>query len=194
MTARRAETGFTLLELLVALVVFSFVLLILREGFDAATRVFEHQRATLAAQDDLDATDRLLRRIIAAADPGSGHEGPFFIGGAHGLTWRGAPPAALDDRPDARATMQVLLDREHRVVLVWSPYRHVIEQQAAPRATPLLVDVAALECQYYADGQWRSTWYGTSLPELVRLRIVFPAGSDRHWPDIVIAPGLDAMP
>ena len=132
MTARRAESGFTLLELLVALVVFSLVLFVLHQGFDAATRVFERQRVMLSSQDDLYAADRLLRQIVATADPGNGRDGPVFTGGPHGLSWRGTPPAALDNRPDARATMQVSLDRNGHIVLIWAPYRHVIEPAAAP--------------------------------------------------------------
>lgn len=194
MTARRTESGFTLLELLVALVVFSLVLFVLHQGFDAATRVFERQRVMLSSQDDLYAADRLLRQIVATADPGNGRDGPVFTGGPHGLSWRGTPPAALDNRPDARATMQVSLDRNGHIVLIWAPYRHVIEPAAAPRASRLLSGVAGFDCQYYAAGQWRSTWYGTGLPELVRLRLIFPADTPRRWPDIVIAPRLEAMP
>jgi len=215
MSSRRHEGGFTLLELLVALVVFSLVLLALREGFDAATRIFERQRVSLSRQDDLDAVDRLLRQILAHADPGSGRDGPLFVGGSHGLAFRGILPRSLGvgsvahaslSMPE-RATMRISLDQAHDLVLIWSPYRHVTEPVPAPDTRILLHNVTGLDCHYYSAGHWSPTWYGNTLPELIKLRLVFAddrtSSSDtmtgaetdgRHWPDIVIAPLLDALP
>ena len=33
---------------------------------------------------------------------------------------------------------------------------------------------------------WASAWAGNDLPLLIRLRVVFPPGDGRHWPDIVV--------
>lgn len=191
---RHSEAGFTLLEMLLALVVFSIVMLVLRQGFDAATRVFEKQRTSLSAQGDLGAVDRFLRQMIATADPGAGQDGPLFVGRPHGLVLRGPTPRALDDRPDARADMRLSVDEAHRLVLIWTPHRHVIEPAPPPRTRLLLEGLTGLDCSYYSDGHWNTTWYGNKLPRLVRLRLHFAAGDPRHWPDIVAAPLLDPMP
>ncbi|NVN05646.1 prepilin-type N-terminal cleavage/methylation domain-containing protein [Asaia spathodeae] len=191
---RQKEAGFTLLEMLIALVVFSIVMLVLRQGFDAATRVFEKQRTSLSAQGDLGAVDRFLRQLIATADPGAGQEGPLFVGRAHGLVLRGPTPHALDDSPEARADMRLSVDEAHRLVLIWTHHRHVIEPTPPPRTRILLEGLTGLDCSYYSDGHWNTTWYGNKLPQLVRLRLHFAEGDPRHWPDIVAAPLLDPMP
>ena len=38
---------------------------------------------------------------------------------------------------------------------------------------------------------WQSDWSGRrALPDLIRIRIGFPAGSNRYWPDLVVAPRI----
>ncbi|MDR6183003.1 prepilin-type N-terminal cleavage/methylation domain-containing protein [Asaia bogorensis] len=200
MTPRRDEVaGFTLLELLIALVVFSLVLLVLRQGFDAATRFFEQQRQTLAAQDDLDAVDRFVRQVVTSADAGNGREGPLLVGTNHRLTWRGPVPHALQTQAEVisgggRANMALFVDDTHRLVLQWSAYRHVIEPPTPVEQRVLLSGLEGVEWHYYASGHWSPTWYGNTLPELVRLRLVFAPGDARHWPDIVVAPRLNPLP
>jgi len=190
----QSEQGFTLLEMLIALAVFALLLVVLRQGFDAATRVFERQRMALSAQGDLGSLDRLLRQILAHADPGNTEAGPLFVGQAHGLVLRGPAPRALDDRPDSRADLRLSVAEDHRLVLIWTPHRHVIEPAPPPRTRLLLEGLTALDCSYYSDGHWNTTWYGNKLPQLVRLRLIFAKRDPRHWPDIVVAPLLDPRP
>ncbi|GAA4477721.1 prepilin-type N-terminal cleavage/methylation domain-containing protein [Gluconacetobacter asukensis] len=188
------QAGFTLLEILIALVVFSLVLLVLQQGFQTATMLFERQHGMLASQAELGAVDRLLRGLITRADPGAGREGPLFVGQAHGLVLRGALPMALGNQPDAQADIRLSVDSSHRLLLIWIPYRHVIESAAGERQQTLLTNVTDLDCSYFSNGHWNTTWDGDHLPALVRIRIRFPDGDPRHWPDIVAAPFLDPMP
>ncbi|MBB2205318.1 prepilin-type N-terminal cleavage/methylation domain-containing protein [Gluconacetobacter takamatsuzukensis] len=195
MTGRpHPQAGFTLLEILIALMVFSLVLLVLQQGFQTATMLFERQHGLLASQAELGAVDRLLRGLVTRADPGAGREGPLFVGQAHGLVLRGALPLALNDRPGAQADIRLSVDAHHRLLLAWHPYRHVIEPPAPARQQMLLTNVADLDCTYFSNGHWNTTWDADHLPTLVRLRIRFPDGDPRHWPDIVASPQLDPMP
>jgi general secretion pathway protein J len=197
--------GFTLVEILVSLVVFSLVLLALERGFQAATLVFERQRGLLAAQAELGALDRFLRGVIQYADAGGARSGPVFVGRAHGFALRGPLPQALAEAPaHARdpapgsdttvADMRLSVDGGHRLVLLWTAYRHVTEASPPPRQEVLLSGVQDIDCSYYSAGHWNDGWYGNGLPALVRVRIVFPAGDRRRWPDIVAAPLTEPMP
>lgn len=192
--APRQEAGFTLLEILIALVVFSLVLLVLQQGFRTATMLFERQHGLLASQAELGAVDRLLRGLVSHADPGAGREGPLFIGQAHGLVLRSTLPIALGGQPDTQADIRLSVDGRHRLLLIWLPYRHVIAPPAPERQQMLLPNVADLECAYFSNGHWNTTWEADHLPLLVRIRIRFPNGDPRHWPDIVASPLLDPMP
>ncbi|MFT8776786.1 MAG: prepilin-type N-terminal cleavage/methylation domain-containing protein [Gluconacetobacter liquefaciens] len=194
MTVLRRQAGFTLLEILIALVVFSLVLLVLRQGFRTATMLFERQHVLLASQAELGAVDRLLRGLVKRADPGAGREGPLFVGQSHGLVLRGTLPIALSGQPDIQADIRLSVDDRHRLLLIWLPYRHVIAPPAQERKQTLLTNVADLECTYFSNGHWNTTWEADRLPILVRIRIRFPDGDPRRWPDIVASPVLDPMP
>ncbi|CAP54428.1 PulJ/GspJ family protein [Gluconacetobacter diazotrophicus] len=193
------QQGFTLVEILVALVVFSLVLLALERGFQAATLVFERQRGLLAAQAELGAVDRFLRALVQYADAGGARTGPVFVGRAHGFVLRGPLPQALGvpggtEHLGQRADFRLSVDGGHRLVLAWVPYRHVTETTPPPRQEVLLTGVQDIGCDYYSAGHWDSGWYGNGLPVLVRIRIVFPAGDRRRWPDIVAAPVTEPAP
>ncbi|GBR02834.1 hypothetical protein GLI01_06410 [Gluconacetobacter liquefaciens] len=194
MTVLRRQAGFTLLEILIALVVFSLVLLVLQQGFRTATMLFERQHGLLASQAELGAVDRLLRGLVTRADPGAGREGPLFVGQSHGLVLRGTLPIPLSGQPDIEADIRLSVDDRHRLLLIWLPYRHVIAPPAQERQQTLLTNVADLECTYFSNGHWNTTWEADRLPILVRIRIRFPDGDPRRWPDIVASPLLDPMP
>mgnify|MGYP006214980911 CR=1 FL=1 len=41
------------------------------------------------------------------------------------------------------------------------------------------------------DGVWLDSWRGKQpLPKLVRLRIGFPAGDARRWPELIVSPRI----
>ncbi|MBB2202578.1 prepilin-type N-terminal cleavage/methylation domain-containing protein [Gluconacetobacter tumulisoli] len=187
------QRGFTLVEILISLVVFSLVLLALERGFQAATMIFERQRGMLASQAELGAVDRFVRHLVEYANGGSTRDGRIFVGRAHGFALRGPLPLALGSETPM-ADIRLSVDDRHRLVVVWMPYRHVIEPARPTRQDVLLDGVQGIECDYFSDGKWANGWYGNGLPELVRIRILFSDDDRRHWPDIVAAPMTEPMP
>lgn len=192
-----AQAGFTLLEILVALVVLGALLLALAQGTDFGLRAWTAQQRVLAAQGDVDAVDRALRRLVANAEPASPLETAVFSGQAHTLAFRSVLPLGLAAAgTDGRATLGLGVDAEHRLVLRWAPYRHVVRIGPAPpaREEVLLRGVERIDLAYgrapQAGGGWVEAWAEPALPALVRLRIVF--ADRRAWPDIVVAPQREA--
>ena len=95
--------------------------------------------------------------------------------------------------PEVDATL--LVADGHRLEIRSLPhYRNWIAPRPSPSVTPLLDEVDRLELSYWQPapgpqgGIWLGVWDNRSLPQLVRIRIVFFGTSSRHWPDIVIAP------
>lgn len=182
------QAGFTLLELLVALVVLGFILGGLVQGVRYGLRATDTQARLSEGRGELDAVDRALRRLIAQADPGTAHGGPSLAG-------TGSRLLLTSDLPDAagpnvgQADIAIAVAPDHRLVLRWTPHLHATRfgPAPAPHEVALLENVDRIELAYWAGG-WRGTWDAAGLPALIRLRIVFPAGDDRHWPDLVAAP------
>lgn len=191
------DAGLTLLETLVGLVVVGLILSGLAQGFRFGVAAWDAQARILAGSGDLDVVDRGLRRLVARMDPAGDATRPPLVGGPGSMSFAAPLPGAAPGT--RRAAMRLALDG-NRLLLSWAP---------APHATPLapvrggeaevLRGVERLEISYFgpagqAPPAWRREWTAPRLPDLVRLRIVFPAGDPRRWADIVEAPRQSAPP
>ena len=189
---RQRDGGFTLLELLVALVVLGFVLAGLSGGVRYGLRAADTQARTLAERSELDAVDRAVRNLIEQMDPGTVRDGTGMQGTAGRLVFVSELPAA-SGLPTRHADIALGLDGARRLVLRAVP--HLPGRPFGPPPLPveeeLLRDVDHVEFSYLgrdAGAGWASAWGGKELPASIRLRVVFPPGDRRHWPDIVASP------
>ena len=189
------QRGFTLLEILVTLVVLGLLLAGLSQGVRFSLTALGSQTRTLDTRADADAVERILRRMIEQADPGSATVPAQMSGTARTVTFvTNLSAAARTDRP-VQAEVALAVDPTHRLVLRWRAWLH------APRLTPapppaedtLLAGVDHLEIAYWGPDDagsrtWRDRWSGANLPDLIRIRLIFPTDDARHWPPIVAAP------
>ena len=183
------DGGFTLLELLVALVVLGFILAGLAQGTQFGLLAAGSQARTVAERGDMDAVDRALTRLIQGMDPGRAGGPAALRGTASSLAFTSTLPdaAAL---PSRRADI-LLASQGGRLILRAVPRLPGPAPGAPPAETELLRGIERLEVSYWIGGPqpgWATVWTGRGLPGLIRLRLVFPAGDRRHWPDIVAAP------
>jgi hypothetical protein len=110
---------------------------------------------------------------------------------ARSLTFTTAMPDAADALPSRIADVTLALDDAHQLALLWAPHvRGPASTPPKPEKVILLRDVDRLDLAYWQDGQqgWLTEWRGVSLPKLIRVRIVMPAGRAKQAPDIVVAP------
>ncbi|AQS86878.1 hypothetical protein AA101099_0732 [Neoasaia chiangmaiensis NBRC 101099] len=191
-TAR--EGGFTLLEILVVLMVFSLVMVALEQGVRAVTIAFELQRRSLGNRAELIAVDGLLRRLIDDAEPGWPQDDLVFSGRNGEFVLRGILPQSLGGKGDSMADFRFSVDANRRLILAWAPYRHVREARNDIHRAVLLNDIERIDCHYLTANGWKNEWFARGLPKLVKIRIIFPSGDERRWPDIVSAPHAWAIP
>ncbi len=182
-----SDRGFTLLEVLVALVVLGFLMVGLSQGVRFGLTAWGAQARMIDAGGDLDAVDRTLRGLIARIDPGTRADPPMIAGDPTRFTFSSVLPEALGAR---EADLLVAMNPDHRLLLRWTPHLHAKRTRPppAPQTEELLRGIAGLEFAYRGSGGWVRSWNAADLPALVRIRVVFPAGDPRHWPDIVAAP------
>lgn len=191
----RDDAGFTLLEIIVALVVLGILLSTLTRGVQFGLAAFDRQDRMIQTGGRLEAVDRTLRRLIEQLDPGTSTDGDTVAGGQHVLVFRSPLRLAGSSKPDSPPTdglldLRLSVDAGHRLVLTWVPHRHVIPTGPAPKPhdEALMTGVDRIELSYFAEGAWHTRWRQPAPPALIRIRIVFPDGDPRHWPDIVAAP------
>ena len=186
--------GFTLLELLVALTVLGFLLVGLAQGVHFGLLAWRTGVRLTNSNDDFNTLDSTLRHLIEGADPGDDLDAAPFVASSDRLDCITALPSVGDPTGSRRMRATLLVDAGHRLILRWLPYLHAKRVGPPPPVTDteLLRGVARIELAFWRPGGgWVSAWRVPNLPTLVRIRLRFPAGDARHWPDIVAAPLLD---
>src|SRR5215475_4007878 len=100
---RRAEPGFTLLEILVALTVAALIFVMLGQGLQVGLSAWNSRSRAQNAGDVL-AVERALRDLFGRMDPGlSAAEPAFFNGAQHTLAFATDLPQAASAEPMRRA-------------------------------------------------------------------------------------------
>lgn len=191
---RAAQSGFTLLEILVALVVLGFLMVGLAQGVQFGLKAWDLQARQVALRSDMDATERVLRNLIAQADPGEFSDPATFKGDSSKMSFASRLPLpAVTGLPTRSVDVGLGVDARQRLVLRWSPRPHAerLTPEPLPNETVLLERVQRIEISYFKGGSgkgtgWLKTWNDPDVPLLVRFRLVFPSGDQRHWPEVVV--------
>jgi general secretion pathway protein J len=203
-SGRDRQSGFTLLELLVALVVLSFLMVGLIQGVHAGLALRHAQTQRLGRTAELDAAMRLLRGMLtrlpaapagrrAVATANAADTG--FKGAADRVGFVGRMPTGLGTTRRADITLYV---QNQRLVLSWAPHYHErpLGQPPMSTATILLYGVSRLELSYWGSltpnepPGWQPRWENPAAPQLIRLRLGFVKGDPRRWPDLITVSGL----
>jgi general secretion pathway protein J len=185
--------GFTLIEVLVALVVLGFVVVGLGQGVRFGLLAWNKATSTAGTRENFDAVDRTLRHLIEHTDPGNEVDPPEFTASSDRLAFISRLPD-MSGMATNRVEAGLGVDSHHRLVLRWRPYLHA-KRLRPPQftETELLGGVASMELSFWlpGGGGWTSNWTAAELPALVRIRLAFTDPAQRRWPDIVAAPDLD---
>ena len=196
--SRAREKGFTLIELLVSMTLLGFVFVILFGGLRFGSRAWERSDSETSATDTVRLVQSLIRgeiaracpRRIAAADSASTPK-VVFTGAADGLSFLAPAPLASGVTGCARLALAVLPDghKERLVLRVAGQNEGTGMQQ-----TDLIRHAQRIELDYLEKGTgWRAQWSDESdLPALVRLRVAFPDGDARVWPELYATPEISA--
>lgn len=203
---RRAQSGMTLMELVVALALLALIVGSLAAAL--GTGIGANASVGVRAQGDetLRVVHATLRRYIAQARPvkwrAGAREQIGFIGEAQSLGFT----AIMPPWPGRGGFYRVRVGLEERaggmaLVLRRAPTageRMDYDLAGAPDVAVLAEGVAALRFSYLGtdDGAraptWRADWRGQrSLPRLVRLDLQFRDPAAPAWPPLVIALRLD---
>lgn len=197
-----ATLGFTLVELLVGLTLMALLSVILFGGLRFGVRAWEAGGEHVDRATRIEAVQALLRRQVGQARAPilpEADAGPVaaFVGGPDSLRFVAPLPA---HRGAGGSYLFYLALRERGelsdLTLAWRLFRpeQPADDLAAPEeATMLLEGIAGIDLAYYGAAdpeqplQWWEAWDGAGgRPRLVRLRVEFPPGDPRRWPDLII--------
>lgn len=205
MTGRRpddGESGLTLVELLVALVLLALIATMMSGGIRFGVRAWEAADARLEEDTRVQAVQALLRRQFNRAYPASGagvrERGQVdFEGRADGLRFITALPAHLGPGGRSVVALEGAQDAgEAALILRWRPHRPGFgeddEEEDWAEDHVLIPGIEGLEFAYFGaekpgdEPRWFDDWRERrTLPTLVRLRLRFAEDDRRSWPELV---------
>jgi general secretion pathway protein J len=195
------SAGFTLLETLVVVLVLGFLMIGLTQGVRAGFSLWDAQARRTSETAELDAVARITRALLSgialppSVGPAAGASPVGLKGTADSVSFVGDLPTGLGTTQRADITLEL---QQGRFVLSWTPHRHEISAGPAPMAAEaeLVRGVERIELAYWGSpspgqpGGWQAQWDGSTIPELIRLRLVFAKGDRRRFPDLIAAPQL----
>jgi general secretion pathway protein J len=195
--AVRSQAGFSLLELVIALTLFGFIMVGLSGGLRFGMRSWRSQDLRLSHYAEMDAVANTLRTLIAG--------GRAFSGDSSTLSFTAALPESLG--VPGLYDVRLEADEDGIFRLSWKSRRHkpdtdssqaleTAAEKAANGEAELLRNVAMLDIAYFANiGAGHSEWEYEITPEkpplLIRLRLGLRRGDPRVWNDLVVAPRID---
>jgi general secretion pathway protein J len=214
MTARRTrQRGFTLLELLVAITLLGVLMAALLGALRLGARVWETGEVRLDASARLQVVQDFLRQQLGQTvpltemtdEPGAS-PAMLFAGTSESLRFVSLLPAHLGGgatlmelalRPRARG------DEAGDLVLRMRPLQ-LTDDGLAPGETEervLIEAIESLEVAYFgaeregaAPTGWQEWQDQRALPALIRMRVGFPQGDDRRWPELIVGLMVDLPP
>ncbi|WP_316182558.1 MULTISPECIES: prepilin-type N-terminal cleavage/methylation domain-containing protein [unclassified Bradyrhizobium] len=196
------DAGFTLVEVLVALALFSLLAVLLFDNVKFSLQAWRSGRARAEAfQRELAAQD-VMRRLIGNLYPmmlgeDAAQRRIDFDGQAESLEFLGDAPAVAGGAGHFR--FKLFADRKpDRVDLVLQSRPELALKQDSER-TLLVSNIDRVEFSYAGRGTgadnagWRTSWQEqTDIPALIRLRVLMRPGDGQTWPELVIAPRVQA--
>ena len=189
------DAGFTLVESLAALVIVGLLGLLISVGASRAA-MWAMRPDPASRWTSIEAAQDFLRGRLERGFPYVGVlTSPPQID-FDGLADKAdfVAPAAAAKGPDALWRYHLALDPNGDLVL-YGRNDLAIDQQRYSDRQVLMRGVGALSLAYFGpappDGSagWRDRWSGQpTLPWLVRVRVDFPPGDPRRWPDLIVRP------
>jgi general secretion pathway protein J len=199
MSRGNTDTGFTLVELLVATSLLALLSVVLFGGMRFGARAWEAGEASIERTGEVEAAQDLLRRTfseIAVSDLTGSEETQVLAGKSDLVSFIAPLPQHLDLGGLGRYRLNA--DDAGHLLLAWDPQRpeQKLEDPPATKPAVILANIAALKIEYYGREHsnekpiWRDEWTSKDLPMLIRIEVGFTAGDGRHWPELTIAPRL----
>jgi general secretion pathway protein J len=195
--ASRTQQGFTLLELLVAIVLLALISVILLNGVRFGTQVWQSAEARVDRVEAQTARADFLRRQLSRIYPvrQDTREGRrmLFTGTRETLRFIGPAPAEAAVAGTYTYDLRISSDGRKDLVLSWS----VIGSGAYADRIVLMHGVRSVELAYFGSVRndraagWRNKWDNVAyLPRLIRMRAIAEGQPAADAIDIVVAPRL----
>ena len=201
MNTKIRQHGFTLVELIIALLILSVVMALCASGFKFGTRVWNSVDIQSERIDTLQAVQGFVRRSMSSAliqdqfveDDVEKQVESLFIGDADRIRYVSYSPKYGVD--DYLYQYDFYLDHETKKLQIsYRPYNKPAGSDSSRAVSTLLEGVEDIRIEYFSgyegetdnEGPWASYWNSEfTLPLLVKINLV-TEDKQNTWPELVI--------
>ena len=196
------ESGFTLLELLVAMTLLGLLLVMLYSGMNTSLRSWDRGEDYAERSNEIRVVHDFIRRQLRQSmtvfrqDPDLGRA-VYFEGEPDSIGWVAPMLSYLGQGGLYFVRIDIAKEQDHEALRVtWHPYRPDVEDkddipEEQIEETILLGLIEGFSLSYFGveedseDPEWFERWeHPQQRPELVKLSLKLP---DRIWPDLIVA-------
>jgi len=200
----RADAGFTLVELLVAITLVGLISVTLFGGFRFGTRAWEIGTQRSERLDELQVVQAFLRgrlsqTLVPRHESEDGEQKGLLVGSEAALSF--TAPWLTSLNLGGLYTFKLSHhdgDEGGELLLQWEPLGGAWNTNAGDDPDPgervLLEGVESVTLHYYGslrrgeDPAWHEIWDESPLlPQLLSLELKFAEDSNRYWPKLVVA-------
>jgi len=199
--------GFTLIELLIALAVLGLMATLAFDGLRFALKAWGRSMDSSAAIHDVSVAQRFIRTRVEALRPfypvaGFTSTAAAVVGDEKSLSFSSFLTSGVGASGHYRFTLDTTsTSRGSDLRVSWRLERHdnlgsIAHNSVSEEA--LIEGIANVSFEYLAadtagNKVWLQHWrHRTDIPQLVRVRLTFPAGDPRSWPELIVAPRITA--
>jgi general secretion pathway protein J len=201
---RRAEAGFTLVELLVAMALVGLLSVLIFSGMRFGARSWDKSNAHLGGADDVRIAQELLGRTVGEAYPMFLTANPTdphveFDGANNQMDFLAPPPAAFAMGGLARFRFSAV--RKGKTVQLVVAIETELARGGSPSAVDrevVLTGMKALSFSYFGATHrggaetWHDRWADAKLlPKLIKISGGFFDNDSRIWPEMFVPTHVD---
>lgn len=205
---RRAQDGFTLLELLVALTLLGLVFTALFGELRFATRAWDAADAKLDRNSELLSVHSFLRQRFQQVhvtqleqEPDDINSAAVFSGNSRSMDFLATMPANIADGGFYEISLSSEIGQDGtNLFMSWRPFDADGTTSVADspdNSRVLLRGIQEVRFAYFGKTgdalapQWWDIWPSRdTAPSLIRMRILFEDGDRRSWPELLVAPAI----
>jgi general secretion pathway protein J len=195
-TVSSRDAGYTLIELLAALVIIGMTSWMMLSGITAGRRVWERADVANAQGEVVSGAQMLLRERIERAYPATRYDKiptyADFFGASNGVNFLSPPRDIHAPQGLVRYTLGLAPNGD---LVLKALTDLAVDPTASEEPLVLLHNVQQLDIAYFGvvppdkEPAWHDQWQlMPALPLLMRVRVGFPPEDTRAWPDLLIKP------
>lgn len=194
--------GYTVLELIIALALMSFLSLMLFGGLRFGTRAWETIDTTARSVDDIRLAQNWIYREIAAAYPAYVQAPPpghiEFSGTRDDIRFVSPASSALESAGFAHMELRIVGAR-HGFDLIADERPEFPATSSRTARYVIVGGFSSASFSYFGNVSaneapaWHDRWEAKDeLPRLVRITGAFPDSDRRRWPELLVSPRTNA--